>query len=63
MQHAWTTPRCAATLEVIGGLVFVNTVVVSQSLTAINFAEPTPDVASALACWRAALQERVAAGC
>jgi hypothetical protein len=37
-------------LEVIGGLVFVDTVVVSQGLTAVNFAEPTPsELASACA--------------
>ena len=37
-------------LEVIGGLVFVDTVVVPQGLTAVNFAEPTPsELASACA--------------
>jgi hypothetical protein len=48
-------------LEVIGGLVFVDTVVVPQGLTAVNFAEPTPsELASA--CAGANAQEAIAAG-
>ncbi|HEX5039043.1 MAG TPA: hypothetical protein VFW95_02775 [Candidatus Limnocylindria bacterium] len=49
------------TLEVIGGLVFVDTVVVSQTLTSINFAEPTPS-SIATACAAALAQEGAAAG-
>lgn len=39
-------------LEVVGGLVYVNGIVVSQGLTGINFAEPSP-TSLPLACWRA----------
>jgi hypothetical protein len=39
-------------LEVVGGLVFVNAVVVSQGLTGINFAEPS-SASIAQACWSA----------
>jgi len=39
-------------LEVVGGLVFVDTVVISQGLTGVNFAEPA-SASIALACWSA----------
>ena len=48
-------------LEVIGGLVFVDTVVVSQALTGINFAAPTP-ASIASACASARAQEAAASG-
>ncbi len=39
-------------LEVVGGLVFVNAIVVSQGLTGINFADPS-SASIAQACWSA----------
>jgi hypothetical protein len=42
-------------LEVIGGLVFVATVVVSQGLTGVNFADPAASSID-LACWSARAQ-------
>lgn len=48
-------------LEVIGGLVFVDTVVVSQLLIGVNFAEPAA-ASIDLACWSARAQEAFAAG-
>jgi hypothetical protein len=39
-------------LEVVGGLVYVDGILVSQGLTGINFAEPSP-TSLPLACWRA----------
>ena len=48
-------------LEVIGGLVFVDSVVVSQTLTSINFAEPTPSSLD-IACASALAEEGAAAG-
>jgi hypothetical protein len=48
-------------LEVIGGLVFVDTVVVPQGLTGINFAAPTP-ASIASACMSARAQEAAATG-
>ena len=48
-------------LEVIGGLVFVDTVVVSQGLTGVNFAEPAASSID-LACWSARAQTAVAIG-
>jgi len=53
--------QVCGTLEVIGGLVFVDTVVVSQQLTTINFAEPTPTSID-IACSSALAQEGAAAG-
>jgi len=53
--------QVCGTLEVIGGLVFVDTVVVSQLLTTINFAEPTPTSID-IACSSALAQEGAAAG-
>ncbi len=48
-------------LEVVGGLVFVDTVVVSQGLTGVNFAEPSA-ASIDLACWTARAQTSVAIG-
>jgi hypothetical protein len=56
-----TDDTVCGTLEVIGGLVFVDAVVVSQALTSINFAEPTPNSFD-LACATAFADEGVAAG-
>jgi hypothetical protein len=56
-----TGPETCGRFEIRGGLVFVNAVVVSQSLTAVNFAEPaTADLGDA--CLDARAQESVASG-
>ena len=48
-------------LEVIGGLVFVDTVVVSQGMTGVNFAEPAASSIDS-ACWSARAQTGDALG-
>lgn len=48
-------------LEVVGGLVFVDTVVVSEVLTAISFADPSA-ASLGSACWSARAQAGVASG-
>jgi hypothetical protein len=48
-------------LEVIGGLVFVDSVVVGQGLTSVNFAEPTPSTIAS-ACSSASAQGGSASG-
>lgn len=55
------TAEVCGELEVIGGLVFVDTVVVSQALTGVNFAEPAT-ASIDLACWSARAQAAFAAG-
>ena len=56
-----TAAEVCGELEVIGGLVFVDTVVVSQLLIGVNFAEPAA-ASIDLACWSARAQEAFAAG-